>query len=106
MNYIDDLAKRIAVHALCDWEHEESRNLMRFYALIGMVAPQGMVTNQDVHDAWAVWMLYRKREDHRCLVPFEELTPEDQAKDTFYRDAIYLALSEAQPLRDQARREG
>ena len=60
--------------------------LLRLYALLVLV--KGVDTsNEDVHDAWSVWCDL-DTPGHRSLIPFDDLTPEVQALDTKYRDAI------------------
>ena len=90
--YIDVLAKDIAMRIHCDWTHEESRNLARLYALIGLACGAN-VSCQDVHDAWAVWMLYRGVSDHQSMIPFVDLAPRIQDLDVFYRDGIRKSLA-------------
>lgn len=48
------------------------------------------VTAEDVHDAWAAWMLARDP-NHAAIVPFEELSAEAQAIDLPYAQAIHAA---------------
>ena len=66
-------------------------DLLDLYTLLVLQARRGRpVTSEDVHDAWAVWTS-RLRPGHRSLVPFDALTPEVQALDDPYRDAIARA---------------
>lgn len=86
--YIDKLAKEIF------WESNpaedvfwfEDRLLYRAYALL-LLAKGEAVTNEDVHNAWAVWAA-EYDENHRSLIPFDELSPEVQALDEPYTRAI------------------
>jgi hypothetical protein len=61
-------------------------DLLRLYLLLALVKG-AHVTNRDVHDAWSAWC-HTTRPDHRSLIPFDELTPEAQALDTKYAEAI------------------
>lgn len=45
------------------------------------------MTERDVHDAWAVWRA-PTRPDHPALAPFDHLTPDVQALDAPYAEAI------------------
>lgn len=57
------------------------------YALL-CVAKGTETTARNVHDAWAVWAIQEYDGTHRSLVPFDQLSPEVQALDIPYRDAI------------------
>lgn len=46
-------------------------------------------TSRDVHEAWAAWAVMAHNDRHKSLVPFDKLTPEIQAYDDLYRDAIH-----------------
>lgn len=80
-NYIDEIATRLGV-ALDDCDDD----LLRLYALLALVKGAD-TTEEDVHDAWAAWRA-ATHPTHRSLVPFDELTPEVQALDTKYAEAI------------------
>lgn len=102
MNYIDELAARIGVNCGMDFNEPEARRLLRLYALLGL--QHGIdVSNDQVHDAWAVWRL-ETAPDHACIVPYDELLPHIQAYDTKYTDAIrrsYIELyATAEPAQD------
>lgn len=82
----DTLAAELLVR-----DAEVPNELLDLYALLVLV--RGMLcTLPDVHEAWAVWTL-RERPDHRSLIPFDDLTPEVQALDGVYRDAIVAAAA-------------
>lgn len=75
---MDALAKRIG--------HQEPV-LEAAYAQLVLTTGLG-TTSEDVHTAWAAWRVNSDRPDHPDLLPFGELTPETQAYDDKYRDAI------------------
>jgi len=96
MNYIDELAKEIF------WELNPAedvfwfgdRLLYRAYALL-LLAKGEAVTNEDVHNAWSIWAA-EYAEDHRSLIPFGELSPEVQALDEPYTQAIHRVFRSRQ----------
>lgn len=65
---------------------EEQLPLFCNYALL-MRAKGAGTQLEDVHDAWSAWAS-AARPDHPALVPFGELTPEIQALDQPFLDAI------------------
>lgn len=87
-SYIDDLAQAIRAETPHDVLPDEADldALYRLYALLARVKGAA-VTASDVHDAWSTWMLNRDK-DHDSLVPFEALTPEAQAEDEPFVEAI------------------
>jgi len=80
-NYIDRIAAELAAKL-----PDCSTDLLRVYALLVLVEGQN-VTEEDVHNAWSVWRTVT-RPGHPALVPFDELTPDVQALDTPYVEAI------------------
>ena len=64
-------------------------DLARLYALLAMTKGAD-TTLRDVHDAWALARSVT-RPDHPCLVPFDELTVEQQELDREYMVAIHKA---------------
>lgn len=81
MNYIDAVAVRLGT-VLDDCDED----LLRLYALLALTIG-AEVTEEDVHHAWGTWRA-STRPDHPDLVPFDELSPEVQALDTKYAEAI------------------
>ena len=81
LNYVDKIVSELE-NALDDCEVD----LLRYYALLALTLGAA-VTEEDVHDAWSVWRTATKP-DHASLVPFSDLSPEVQALDTTYADAI------------------
>lgn len=57
------------------------------YAVL-CLAKGANTTSEDVHDAWTMWASINQP-DHRSSIPFHRLTPEVQAYDDLYRDAIH-----------------
>ena len=56
--------------------------------MVGPTAAQGASVNaEDVHNAWAVWML-EQDPSHRSIKPFGELDSDTQASDEPYVQAI------------------
>lgn len=67
-------------------EDGTDEQLVRMYALLVHVT--GRYTSvRDVHDAWALWRC-ASTPDHPDLVPFGQLSPQVQAYDRPYCDAI------------------
>lgn len=65
--------------------------LVDLYAAI--VLAKGLdLTNEDVHDAWAIWK-NRTFPEHRSIIEYDKLTPEVQDLDTKYtRGLVHAAL--------------
>jgi hypothetical protein len=66
--------------------------LLRLYALL-VLAKGADTTLRDVHDAWALWR-NETQPDHRSLIPFEQLSPDVQALDRPYMEAIHAVASD------------
>lgn len=60
--------------------------LFASYALLAL-SKGASVTNEDVHDAWSAWAT-QYDPTNESIVPFDELTPDVQAEDTIFRNAI------------------
>ena len=54
-------------------------------------------TSADVHEAWSAWATVHHNGEHRSLIPFNQLTPEIQAYDDLYRDAIHQVSAAKKP---------
>lgn len=72
----------------------KGENLVRLYALLALVKGDN-VTLEDVHDAWAMDMNFKKKNppycyghDHKSIVPFDQLSVETQERDREYMEAI------------------
>jgi hypothetical protein len=66
--------------------------LLRLHVLLVLTVGDD-TTEREVHDAWAVWCEARDP-GHRSLIPFDDLTPEVQALDAKYAQAIRLVAQE------------
>jgi hypothetical protein len=88
MNYIDRVAARIgrAIGSECE------QSLLRIYAVLALALGDD-VRRRDVHDAWSAWCAGRDPQ-HRSLVPYSELSPEVQALDQPYAEAICQVVEE------------
>ena len=88
MTYLDETAAaikaRVPEHLLPDEERLE--DLFRLYALLAYVKREE-VTAEDVHNAWALWML-REDSDHESIKPFAELDRPTQREDLPFVEAI------------------
>jgi hypothetical protein len=92
MNYIDALARRIYDHGKPTNPPDESdMRLYRIYAVLALAKGKD-TTLEDVHDAWSAWQA-DMMPDHRSLIPFAELSPQVQAYDQEYCDAIHACSS-------------
>lgn len=88
MTYIDRIAADISAELGDTWDDlsDDDKRLYRIYALLAKTN-LGVVSLEDVHDAWAVWRM-ETRPDHPSIVPFDELAPDVQELDRKYADAI------------------
>lgn len=101
MAYIDEIAERIAAHVDDPAPSADDLALYRIYAVLACAKGES-VTRADVHDAWSAWTAER-RPQHPALVPFDELSPEKQALDDPYVEAIrQVAHERAATFRGQA----
>lgn len=79
-NYVEIVRRELALHM------DVGRELLDYYALLVLTRGE-KTTNQDVHDAWAVWRSKHKP-NHPSIRPYKRLDREIQELDTPYRDAI------------------
>jgi hypothetical protein len=88
LNYIDDIAERIYEAAgEAGWLDCDHRDLYAIYAVLALAKGE-QTTAKDVHDAWAAWR-NRTMPEHRSLIPFDALSPDVQAMDQPYVEAIH-----------------
>lgn len=89
MSYLDDLAEAIRAEVSKDLLPKENvADLFRLYALLVRVKGEA-VSAEDVHDAWAAWMLRQADDDdHESIKPFEELDAETRREDEPFVEAI------------------
>lgn len=93
MTYVDELANEIQRHVPSRLLPEgDTKPLFRLYALLALTKGQS-VSLEDVHNAWAVWMLDNDPE-HRSLKPFDALDAETQSSDAPYVKAIQIVAAE------------
>ncbi|TBN56479.1 hypothetical protein EYE40_03170 [Glaciihabitans arcticus] len=87
MNYIDEIADRIRSSVPNrDLPESNTRPLFRMYAVL-LLAKGAEVSREDVHNAWAAWMLGHD-ESHVSITPYGELSDAVAADDQPYVDAI------------------
>lgn len=73
-------------------DEDRPERLIDLYTLLVLTRGE-RCTMEDVHDAWGIWTA-ADRPEHDSLVPFGDLTPEIQAYDRPYLDAIQQAAAE------------
>lgn len=92
MTYVDELASEIKScvpsRVLPDGD---TRLLFRLYALLALTKGRS-VRPEDVHDAWAIWML-DQNSNHRAIRPFDALDADTQAADVPYVRAIHAVVA-------------
>lgn len=87
MTYLDELASEIQRHVPARLLPDgNTRPLFHLYALLTLTKGRS-VSAEDVHNAWAVWML-EQDPNHHSIKPFEELDFATQASDEPYVRAI------------------
>jgi hypothetical protein len=97
LNYIDKIAgairERVPDELLPDQRGVD--DLFRLYGLLAL-AKGTETTTEDVHDAWAVWMV-QQGDDHQSVRPFAELDANTQDEDRPFVEAIHAACREGLP---------
>jgi hypothetical protein len=86
--YIEKVAQQVASHLSPDQipDQGDVDRLMRGYAVLALT--KGVdVTAEDVHDAWAAWMI-DVDPAHPALRPYRELDRETQDEDSPYLAAV------------------
>ncbi len=92
--YIDKITELVAERTGI-----KNGNLVHLYALLVLVRGKEISLN-NVHDAWALDMNFRPQSaqgfghEHKCIVPFEELSAEIQYKDKKYADILRAVAEE------------
>jgi len=84
-NYIERIATKLS--EVLESQGEQDRDLLRIYALLILMKPDDDYHLEDIHNAWAVWRS-GSNPLHKSLVPFDDLTPEVQALDQPFLDAV------------------
>jgi hypothetical protein len=88
VTYLDRIAGAIKDRIPPELLPDEDRldDLFRLYALLARIKGE-QVTEEDVHDAWALWMLQQDG-DHESIKPFSELDPSTRQEDQPFVEAI------------------
>ena len=96
ITYIDKVTELVAERTQLN-----NDDLVHLYALLVLV--RGLdITLNDVHDAWAMNMNFKAKSDqcsghgHPCIVPFKELSREEQEKDRHFADILRAIAAEIQ----------
>lgn len=91
--YLQDMAERIRACVPSGTSiPDDSDGLFRLYALLAL-AKGSMVTAEDVHNAWCVWMADRDS-THPALVPFSKLADDVKSEDAPFVTAIHEAITD------------
>jgi len=87
MTYLQTAAQAIKSEVPADkLPKANTDTLFLIYAVL-MFAKGQAVTREDVHNAWTAWATHIGK-DSNSLVPFDELSPDVQARDQPFVDAI------------------
>ena len=96
MTYLDQLGERIKAGVPEDvLPKGDTSDLFRLYALLAL-AKGDEVDAEDVHNAWAVWMMGRDPE-HESIRPYAELDERTRRSDDPYVVAIREAAAGLAP---------
>ena len=85
-SYLDKIATEIRKTAEPEAAENEDLLLYRVYAVL-LLAKGQKVSAEDVHNAWSVWAC-ENEPNSKSLIPFQELSPSAQRKDSLYVEAI------------------
>jgi hypothetical protein len=86
-NYLASAAREIRAEVSDDVLPKANTDLLFLMYAVLMFAKGERVTREDVHNAWTAWMLARGK-DRPSMVEFDQLSPETQAEDQPFVDAI------------------
>jgi len=94
MNYIQAITERIGELLLEDKDgvHPLDHEVYEYYALLVLTVGVNC-TNENVHDAWAMWAI-KNKPDHSWIKPFGEIPSSIQSLDTKFRDIIIQVAKE------------
>jgi hypothetical protein len=97
VTYLDDISAAIRHELPADLLPDEPHveRLLRCYAVLIRAKGDG-VTIEDVHDAWAAWMLDVDPQ-HSAIRPFDQLDPQTQQQDLPFLRALHRVASELRP---------
>lgn len=91
--YLKDIAATIRTHIPDEsMPGVGAEDLLTSYAVL-LRAKGTNVTNSDIHDAWAAWIV-RSDPTHDALVPYDELTVDVQEQDLVFATAVRRAAEE------------
>lgn len=86
MTYVEEVKAELSKHL------KVGKGLLDYYSLLVLLLGED-TTLADVHDAWSVNIERTWDKEtlgaHRSVIPFDQLTPEIQAKDQKFVDAIH-----------------
>ena len=87
MTYLRQIADEIRLRiGDAEFTDYDAAPLFDLYAVLALA--KGVdTTARDVHDVWVAWMLARGT-SHPAMVPYDELSPEVQAADEPFAEAI------------------
>ena len=93
MNYVLKLAKRIREEVPIDClPSGNSDTLFAIYAVL-LLAKDGKVNAEDVHNAWAAWMS-QNEPNHPSVREFSHLSEEVRSQDEPFLRAIHIVAQE------------
>lgn len=96
MTYLEKVAQQIGRRVPDNLMPPDANGLLLMYAVLARA--KGMaVTAEDVHDAWAAWMIMRG-EDHPSVRPFSELSADVRREDEPFVSAIRDAIADIETL--------
>jgi len=87
MNYLESAANAIKAEVPADKLPTANTDLLFLIYAALMLAKGEAVTREDVHNAWAAWATHIGK-DSEALVAFDQLSPDVQAQDQPFVDAI------------------
>lgn len=88
MTYLDDIAAKIRAELSPEDlpDEDDVEELLKLYALLAHTKGTA-VTNEDIHDAWVLWMSARDPA-HEALKPYRDLDPETRREDDPFTAAV------------------
>lgn len=99
MTYLEKVAQQIEHRVPDGLMPPDAQGLLLLYAVLAR-AKGTTVTAEDVHDAWAAWMIMRG-EDHPSVRPFGELSADVRREDEPFVSAIRDAIADMETIADE-----
>lgn len=96
MTYLEKVAQEIGQRVPDNLMPPDAHGLLLMYAVLAR-AKGTAVTAEDVHDAWAAWMIMRG-EDHPAVRPFSELSADVRREDEPFVSAIHDAIADMESV--------